>query len=308
MEKKPTRQRIVEVMLKVLARPNHFSRKALAEHFDCDVSQIKKDFNHIMNAGITVEQEKRAPYRYTIIPDSGFRELEYLQQLSQKDQDKIKVALQKFYSNKDAMYISNKLASLYNFQRLGIRALRRPSLDRINTLEEANRLEKRVVLKSYRSNSGAMKDRLVEPFDIDVSLDTLQAFEIEKGKVVHFRLPRIERVEMTDQDWEYKTLHKGEKTDVFRIANNNQVYVHLKLKAQAYNYLVENYHKAQNDIHPASEEGTWDFEASVNKNFYGLTNFILAHYQHIQVVEPQLLKDHVVTKANEILKLMQDDF
>lgn len=296
------RQRIIEILLKVLSSPNTFTKKQLAKYFGRDVSRIKEDFEFIKATGITVEQEKRPPYRYTIIPQQGFRELQYLQQLSESDQGKIKDALYRTFGEKDALYLGNKLASLYNFQQLGIRALRRPSLDRIDLLQRAKRQKKQVLLKNYRSNSGSTKDRLVEPFDLDVELDTLQAFEIAKEEVRHYRLARIERVQSTDQTWQYETQHKIDKTDVFRIANDQQIYIHLKLKAQAFNYLAENYHKSLSDIHPASELDTWDFETPVNENFYGLTNFILAHFEHIQIIEPQILKHHIQQKANAILR------
>ncbi|MEN0050870.1 MAG: WYL domain-containing protein [Bacteroidota bacterium] len=305
MQKTLPRQRVIEILLKVLASPNTYTKRQLANQFGVNISQIKEDFKHIRAAGITVEQEKSPPYRYTILPQRGFRELQYLQQLSESDQGKIKDALYRTFGRKDALYISNKLASLYNFQQLGIRALRRPSLDRIDLLQQAKQQKRQVLLKNYRSNSGSTKDRLVEPFDVDVELDTLQAFEIEKSEVRHYRLARIERVQISDQTWQYEAKHKIDKTDVFRIANDQQVYIHLKLKAQALNYLAENYHKALSDIHPASEVDIWDFETPVNENFYGLSNFILAHFEHIQIIEPQILKHHIQEKANAILSQFQ---
>ena len=92
---------------------------------------------------------------------------------------------------------------------------------------------------------------------------------------------------------------------MFRIADDQQIFIHLKLKAQAHNFLIENYHKALSDIHPASEPDIWDFETHVNQKFYGLTNFILAHFEHIQIIQPQSLKSHIRQKANAILSQFQ---
>ncbi|NJL77346.1 MAG: WYL domain-containing protein [Saprospiraceae bacterium] len=202
------------------------------------------------------------------------------------------------------MYIEGKLANLYNFQELGLRALRRPALDKIDNLNLAMKERKSVVLKNYRSNSGTLKDRLVEPFHLDVELDTLQAFDIEIRETRHYKLARIERVEVTDQKWQGGG-YIAEKTDVFRIVKNEQVMVHLKLKAQAHNYLTEQYPKSISEIHPSSEPQTWDFESKVNKDFLGLSNFILANTEHVEIVYPLALKEHIKEKIKAFLSKLE---
>ena len=110
---------------------------------------------------------------------------------------------------------------------------------------------------------------------------------------------------LTDTPWEFEAYHKPKKTDVFRIANDEQHHVHLKLKAQAYNYLVEQYPMAQGKIRPASEPQTWHFEDFVNVQFYGITNFILANPDRIEVVYPLELKVHLRQAAQKFLDQLQ---
>lgn len=301
--------RIVKLLLRILADPYKYSRKDLAKYLEVHPDTIKPYINIFRNIGIHVDQEKRQPYRYAILPEKGFKELQFLQQLTDSEKAKIKTSLQRNAgSSKEVDYIMNKLSGLYNFQKLGLRALRRPALNKIDDLEAAKKAKKQVVLKNYKSNSGRTRDRYLEVFLIDVELDTIQAFDIEEANKSeedanrHFRLSRIERVEILDTQWKFKKEHKPKITDVFRIANPDQIWIHLELKNQAYNFLAENYPKAISEIHPTSDQNTWSFETAANANFYGLTNFIMAHYEHIEIIEPIDLQEHIRLKAKALLE------
>lgn len=298
-------ERIVRLLLRILNNPYVFTKKDLAKFFNISEYRIKQDIQILKNIGFHVEQPANKKYAYAILPEKGFKELKYLQSLTSEDQAKISRLLHDKLSTKEATYLVNKLSSLYNFQQLGLRALRRPALDRIDRLKHGKKNELQVILKNYRSNrSNQTRDRLVEAFEINVELDTIQAYEVnsksqEPNK--HFRLSRIERVELTPQSWQFKSKHRPKLTDVFRIADYEQVRVHLKIDVQAYNYLAENYPKSLSEIYPASEPNTWDFETNINEKFYGLSNFILANSEHVKIIQPQHLRELIRQKAQAIL-------
>lgn len=294
------RERVLRVLLRILAHPYRFTKRDLADHFEMSKDAIKEDLEAIINIGLHFHQDNK--YRCAIIPDRQFKELKHLQSLNEDDQTKISEALSRFCSSKDALYLKNKLSSLYDFQRLGIRALRRPALERIDTLEQAKNQKRLAILKNYRSNSNTIRDRRVEVFHIDPELDTIQTFEVDEGDNRHFKLSRIERVELTEMPWQYEKKHMYQYTDVFRIANNNQVPVHLRLQVYAYNDLIESYPKALSEILPAAEPNTFDFETRVNAKFLGLMNFIMGNFKHIEIIEPQELKEQVEKKAQFILE------
>lgn len=297
------RERIVRLVLRILANPYKHSKKDLAKYFDFHPDRIKEDIEILKNIGLHVEYRPSESYAYAILPEKGFKELQVLQHLTDVEKAKIHQALNtQLGPSKETEYIKNKLAGLYNFQKLGLRALRRPALDRIDQLESAKKNKKQVILKNYTSNSGKTRDRHLEVFLIDIELDTIQAFDIEEKDNRHFRLSRIESVQILETSWQYKKEHRIKPTDVFRIANPDQVWIHLILKNQAYNFLSENYHKALSEIHPTSEPDTWHFETHVNTDFYGLTNFIMAHYEHIEIIEPVDLQEHIRQKAAALLK------
>ncbi len=301
-------ERIVRLLIKVLSNPYRFKKKELADFFERHEDRIKDDFETFRNIGLHVEIKKN---RYAIIPDKEFKELSYLQELTEGERAIISKALYKEKGTKEAEAINRKLANLFNFQKLGLRALRRPALDRIDILQLAKKENKQVILENYRSNSSnEVRNRHIEVFRIDTALDTIQAVdidEIKKGKdgldvIKHFRLSRIDRVLMTQNKWQHRKLHIQQATDVFRIANENQVRVHLRINVQAYNYLHENYPKALSEIHPSSDPKWWDFETAINADFYGLTNFIMANSAHVEIVYPAELKEVIRRKALSLIE------
>ena len=296
-------ERTVKVLLRILSAPFTYTKKDLAQYFGYRVKDnINRDLQAIRNAGLKVVQD-RPHYRCAIEPDREFKELRHLQALSDEDRAQIKHAL-RISSSRDAHYLGQKLDTLYDFQQLGLRALRRPVLDRLGHLEVAKKQKRRVILEQYRSNSNEVRDRQVEPFHIDPELDTLQAYDINSQDSRHFKLSRIERVRPTEWPWEYEKRHVLKYTDVFRIADNEQIMVHLKLNVQAYNDLVETYPKAQSETMSGDAPNTYDFQAKVNVGFLGLMNFVMANAMHIEVVSPPLLKESVRAKAKEILEKM----
>ncbi len=301
------RERCVRVLLLILGNPYRFTLKELSTQLDQITNEgVKSDLATLRRMGLQVDHIIRNGYRYALLPDSDFKALEYLQPLSDVEKARIGRALD-YLNEKDRIYLRKKLASLYDFQKLGLRALRRPALERIDRLESARKSRMQVCLVNYRSNSGSVRDRKVEPYFVDAELDTLQAFDLEEQTPKHFLLSRIERVELLDQPWRCESEHHFQKTDVFRIANNRQVMVQLNLDVYAYNALVGAYPKALSEIEPASAPLTYEFQSMVNEDFIGLSNFILgnAAMSAIEIVSPEALKEKINGMAKKIQKKYQ---
>lgn len=292
------RERTISILVRIVGQPYRFTKTELAQLYGKSKDSIKDDINAIKNAGLEVDYDYL--FRLAILPSKEFKELQHLQALSNEDKAQIKRALD-YLSNTNKHYLSKKIDSLLDFQQLGIRALRKPALDRLDQLEKAKREERVVILKNYHSRSNQIRDRMVEAFHIDTEAETIQAFDIEKMECRHFRFSRIERVEITDQAWSYSGRYRQKITDVFRIANNDQVNVHLKLNVSAYNSLVEDFPLARTYIELGSELNTFDFQCKVNKNFIGLINFIMANAKDVSILSPKILAEKVVEEAKEII-------
>ena len=108
--------------------------------------------------------------------------------------------------------------------------------------------------------------------------------------------------ESTDQEWEYKKRHASQTTDVFRIANNKQLQVKLRLKVRAYNILTEQFPMSKNYLDPDALPNHYIFQAKVNADFYGLPPFILSNHDFLDILGPPELTKAVQAAAAKILE------
>jgi predicted DNA-binding transcriptional regulator YafY len=135
----------------------------------------------------------------------------------------------------------------------------------------------------------------VEPFKVNVVEDTVQTYDVVRNKVNHFRISRAARVTVTDRPWQHEAQHINREIDPFRIVNDDQVMVHLRLNLAAYNELTERFPSTQRHIMEASTPNMYDFQCKVNSQFLGLSNFILGffHYGAIEIGQPDSLRQHL---------------
>lgn len=302
------RERILRLVLRLLYSPYRYNRRDLAEHFGKSVGSIDGDIEVLKTVGIGFVQEGPPHYRCAIEPSREFKELGHLLPMTTEEKAFVQNLLeQNSGSSKQSRMLINKLNSLYDFQKLGLDALRKPQLDILDKLEEAIKLKRCVVLQDYRSNnSNTVRDRLVEPFDLNPEFGILQAYDLEKSKRSHFALRRIARVELLNEPWTKANHHRREPTDVFRIVSPEQVRVHFLMDVFAYNLLVEQFPQTKLHIMEGSQPNTYDFDGKVNAKFYGLLNFILANATHIELYEPLELKQAVKAAAEAVLRRLEE--
>lgn len=159
--------------------------------------------------------------------------------------------------------------------------------------------------------------RLAEKYDVDVSTikmdfeafsvsaedDIVHAYDLDKKGIRHFRISRIPKLEITPTDWTNETKHYLQQTDCFRIHDNKQVNVHLRIKVGAFNQLLEQFPMARAYLKPTNEASdTYDFQCKVNHKFSGLSNFIMGNYRNIEAIyEPDALIEHIEAEAKKIL-------
>lgn len=295
------RIRLTRLLLAIIERPNAYTKADLARKYDCSSDTIKGDLEILKAAGLTCEPDAR--YRYSIKEEKPLAKLKNLLHFSEEDQMLLYQAIDSLPgSTEKHKRLKRKLASLYDYKRLGHTYLRKPYLTKVDTLMAAKEEKKVVTLVDYRSsNSNITKDRTVEPFHISPPEDTLQAFDIERGELRHFRLSRIKRVEKTASNWTHEGHHVIMRTDAFRIVDNNQVMVHLRMKVGGFNEMTERWPMTAGSFQEAGEEGVYDFQCMVNHQFLGLANFILGfHHQLIEIIEPDSLIDHLQKQIDKM--------
>lgn len=289
-----TRTRIGRLIRMIADRPNGYTRKELADRLGVSVDTIGGDLEALRNAGYTFKADER--HRYAFVVDQPMKQLKNLLHFTEEDQLLLYQAIESLPMTTDRhQNLKKKLASIYDYGRLGHSYLRKPYLNKVDLLQDAIARNKCVKLIGYRSsNSNTVQDRIVEPFHISPPDDTLQTYEPSKQKSNHFRISRIHRVEVLDLDWQHEGHHNIRHTDPFRIVSNELVNVHLRLSIGAYNELTERFPSTLNHIMESETEGIYDFQGPVNSQFLGLANFILGFYhQGIEILYPDSLRTHL---------------
>ena len=303
------KSRILRLLCSLLDSSNGYTKKQLAKNLGVKPRTIKGDIEVLRNHSFQVECDEN--YRYKLVLEERFEQLKELLHFTKDEQNFLRTAIEKYdRHSKKGQKILKKLNSLYDFNRLGHPYLRRPYLMKINQLEQAIKEKKRVLLKDYySSNSNTIKDRFVEVFHLSLNEDILHAFDIEANDIRHFRISRFLRVDLKLDAWQCETKHRVLATDPFRISNDNQVTVHLRLKVGAFNELTESFPATKQYIEfDAEEEGIFDFQCKVNAGFLGLSNFILGyHHQLVEVVKPESLINHLQEKLQEIQNKLGGD-
>jgi predicted DNA-binding transcriptional regulator YafY len=303
MMPKPTTNAI-RMLLRLLAAPNRYTKRQLADFLGVkDVDSVSKYMDNIKAAGIDIDYDNH--HRYFVRVGRGFKELDYLSPLSEADKVKIKGLLKDRLSTAEATQLYNKLESLYDFQQLGLEALRAPELEKINDIETAIREKKRVMLVNYRSRTGNdVRDRKVEAFGIEPERGMIRAYDPapDKMRTSHFILSRMDRVRILDETWQYEKMHYHRPADAFDIVMDQTEMVHLTLSVSAYNELIERNPGARQYTRPGKAEHTWDFQGKVNEKFIGLVPFILANWRQVVVHKPKRLREQLAQEVEGLVE------
>jgi predicted DNA-binding transcriptional regulator YafY len=296
------RERIVRLLLLLADRPHQYTKKELAERLEDNEDNIKGDFEVLRALGFRVTPDRQ--YRYAITNQKQYPELDSLLLFSAADQMLLRQGIDQLkLIDRHKNILKDKLTTLYDFRQMGHAFLREPHLEKINQLMAAKADKKQVILEEYRSsNSNTKTNRQVEPFKINIEEDTVQTFDVERQKVNHFRISRATRVVVTDQPWQHEAQHVNREIDPFRIVNDDQVTVHLRLNLAAYNELIERFPTTKRYIEDDKTPNMFDFHGKVNRQFLGLSNFILGffHYGAIEVLSPESLRQHLQDELGKI--------
>lgn len=288
------RTRIALIIRTLVERPFAYTKRQLAENYGVHPDSIADDLNAITTAGFVLKMDEK--YRYGFVLEKPFKHLKDLLHFTEEDQAILYQAIDQVSSNSTrAQNLKKKLASLYDYHRLGHAYLRKPYLTKVDLLMQAKNEKRQVKLISYSSShSNVVSDRLVEPFHPSPPDDTLQAFDVEKQELRHFRISRIKRIELSDTLWQHEGKHNILPTDPFRIVDKNQVMVSLRIRIGARNELIERFPLTRAYVEPTEHPDEYDFQCMVNHRFLGLTNFILGHHhQLVDILEPESLIEHL---------------
>ena len=160
---------------------------------------------------------------------------------------------------------------------------------------------KQVRLIRYQSASGDMpRDRLLEPLSLQKSNSQLVAFDVELKEIRHFKVKRIEKVEILDTPRIYDI--SSHPTDLFGFTSDTPMLVKLQLSTRAYRLLIEEFPEAKSFVEvdnvPSEHPHRFVYEA---RSTIGIGRFILGLPGEIVIESPEELKYYLRKRMTEYL-------
>jgi proteasome accessory factor C len=184
-----------------------------------------------------------------------------------------------------------KLHTLYDCHILA-RPAKQHVLQIAGHLREAMDTRVQAILRGYRSNhSNSIKDRRVEPFELDASGEAVWCYEPESGANKQFKLSRIQSVVLTPQPWQHEPEHQSMFVDAFGFAAPQPLAtVRVWLSLKAANLLQEEYPDTRTHISEA--EYGYYFTGPV-ANWKGIGRFVKGMEGDVVVAEPEEFKNYL---------------
>ena len=187
--------------------------------------------------------------------------------------------------------LQRKLASVYDSTSIANYIDNPVSAANVEALADAIKRRKQVVLKHYESaHSDEAKDRRVEQIEFTTNMIDIWAYDVENADNRMFKVARIQEVEVTDDDWAFKSMHKVQRPDLFRMTGSLNEIISLQLDTRAKSLLLEEFPLAEKELR--RENGKWILTTRIN-SLEGVTRFILGLAADIRILEGENLRDYI---------------
>ncbi len=271
-------------LLMLLTGNRNYSCSEIAERFELSERTIFRYLNQLEDSGFVLER-KNGRYRLA----QNDRQTKDLIRLVHFSDEEAYIFFRAISSVEEYEHsagdLIKKLHALYDF-----RALRRmkgqDNLEKIQLLKNATEQQKQTILNQYHSSSsGKITDRKVEPFAFMPDYKAVWALDIQDKKVKQFKISRIQSLELTDQSWQFVSLHQLPFTDAFRMsANQPAAVVEAVLTLKAYNLLKEDFPLSEKFIEKAHPKYHLKIPIA---DFHGIGRFVLGLPGEIEVHKPK---------------------
>jgi len=187
--------------------------------------------------------------------------------------------------------LQRKLASIYDCTSISNYIDNPGNAANVEALADAIKRKKQVVLKGYESaHSNETKDRLVEPYEFTANLIDVWAYDVEIGENRVFKVMRIHEVEVTDDDWQFKSKHKALKPDVFRMSGPLNETITLQLNTRAKSLLLEEFPLAEKELR--RQDGKWLLTTTIH-SLEGAGRFVMGLAADIKILQGDALREYI---------------
>lgn len=193
--------------------------------------------------------------------------------------------------------LKRKLAAVYDSTSIADFIDKKSNAVNVQSLADAIKGKKKVILHGCESaNSGAIRDRHVEPFSFTTNYIDIWAYDLEDGINKRFKIARIDEVEIQDEPWTAEKSHKAQPIDCFRIHGHRPTKVKLQLSQRAKNLLLEEYPLSEKYVRKVRNK--WVFDGPVC-GMEGVGRFVLGLKNEIEIIESDELKQYVADYNNK---------
>ena len=287
----PRVERVFRLM-RLMTGNAYFTVDELADKLDTSYRSIYRYIDTFKELGFAVDKIHGNVYRLVKTP-STFKDLDRLVYFSDEEARivcSLIEGLDSTHALKASLY--KKLAAIYDLTSIKEFKGSKSNAACIQALGNAMEDHKQVVLKNYASsNSGEVRDRLVEPFGFTNNHIDIWAYDCEKMENRVFKIPRIEWVDVLTSDWAHEKEHHRKKIDDFRMSyDGDGIKVRLELSLRARNLLVEEFPTAESCL--KEEDGKWYYEGMIGK-LEGAGRFCIGLAGDVKVLEGDELKEYI---------------
>lgn len=187
--------------------------------------------------------------------------------------------------------LKKKLSAIYSSIGNINYVVNREAAENIESLGQAIREKKKVILKDYESaHSNEVSDRFIEPFEFTTNCIDVWGYDIEKQENRVFKISRIDRVSILDDDWTNESEHQKSITDCFRISGFTQIPVKLELSMMAKSLLLEEFPLAEKNL--KFIDNKWILETNVC-GMEGVGRFIIGLASGVKIIDSPELTSYV---------------
>ena len=299
----PKFERMLRLM-RLLSGNVTYSIDELADKLEMSERTIYRYIDTFKAAGFAVEKLYGNIYRLTSLNDDTL-DLSKLVYFSDEEAAIVNNMIDGL-DNTNALKIGlkRKLAAVYDSTSISSYIGKRSNTANVQALADAIKNKSKVVLHDYESsNSGQVRDRLVEPFAFTTNYVDAWCYDLEDGRNKIFKISRVEEVTVLDTPWEHPQDHHRQGQDVFYMSGTIGERIRLQLSVRAKNLLFEEFPLARKDCR--RDGSAWILDTTVY-GFAGACRFVVGLAEEVKILESEPFKAYVSDYVkNYLTKLIQ---
>ncbi|MBQ9721904.1 MAG: WYL domain-containing protein [Bacteroidales bacterium] len=286
----PKIERMLRLM-KMMAGNRNYTIDELAEKLGTSYRSIYRYIDTFKDCGFVVNKVRSNVYKLGKLPKS-YVELKNLIYFSEEEAYVVNGLINSLdATNMLKANLKKKLSAVYDSTSIVKYVQKSEVAEHIEQLGEAIRSKRKVILKAYESaHSQEVADRFIEPFELTTNCIDVWGFDLEKQENRVFKISRIGKVCLLQDNWSNEESHQTSKTDCFRISSFEQSPVKLELSLMAKSLLVEEYPLAEMDLR--HEDDKWILETMVS-GMEGVGRFVLGLLNEIKIIDSPALEDYI---------------